>query len=400
MELIHRAYKFRIFPKKETETLFIQNCGSTRFIWNQLLATHEHDYKLLKEIKSNPRFKIKPTKYTFRKTYYNHRLMELKQNHSWLYESDSTSLQSVFEFLYTAFQNFFNGLGYPHFKSKRNLKQSFKIKNNNESIRFKDNNIRLNKLGFVKYKDNREIKGRIISATISYKNNKWYCSLVVEEEKPQPFPKTHLIIGLDLGLTDFVTCSDGLVKAKPDTHELEIKLKKLQRKFSNQQVKQGKKHIRRKGLTNNARKTLKKIYKVTDKIRNIQDDFFHKLSLELVQNYDTICLETLTIKNMLKNKRLSHSIHEISWYKFITFLKYKCEWYNKQFIQVSSRFPSSKLCNRCGWKHKNLTLNIREWICPECGTKHDRDVNASINILNEGLNILNRWDDGDSLVLP
>jgi putative transposase len=177
-----------------------------------------------------------------------------------------------------------------------------------------------------------------------------------------------------------------------------MKLKKFQQRFSNQQTRQGKKHIRRKKLTSNALKTLKKIHKIIDKIRNIQDDYFHKISLELIQKYDNICLETLSIKNMLKNKRLSHSIHEASWYKFITLLKYKSEWYDKKFIQVSNRFPSSKLCNKCGWKYKDLTLNIRKWTCPECGTKHDRDINASINILNEGLKFLNRRDGGDSLV--
>ena len=244
-DLIYTAYRFRVYPNSETEAAFIQNCGSARFIWNQLLAYHERDYCLLKEITSNPRFKIKPLKYTFNRTYYNTRLMELKQKYGWLSGSDSTSLQAVFEFLQKAFQNFFNGFGYPGFKSKRNLKQSFKLKNVNQSIRLENKKIRLNKHGLTRYKDKRPIKGRIISATITYKNSRWYCSLIVEENHPKPFTKTGLNIGLDLGLTNFLTGSNGMVKTKPDTKELETKLKKLYKKFSKQQNKQGQKNKRR-----------------------------------------------------------------------------------------------------------------------------------------------------------
>jgi putative transposase len=380
-QLINKSLKFRIYPNKETEQKFLQNIGSVRFVWNQLLDLREHDYKLIKERGGNPQF---------RKTYYNRRLTEFKQRYSFLNESDSTSLQSSFENQFTAFKNFFKGAGYPRYKSRKNPVQSFKIKSNGKdtkSIRFEGNQIRLNKHGFVQYKDNREIEGRILSATISLKNGKWYCAINCADVPVQTLNKTGLNLGIDLGIKNFLTLSNGEAISKPTTLKEEDKLIKLQRKLSRQQ----------KG-SNRWYKTLTKIHKSYDRINNIQNDFFHKLTINIVRNYDNICVETLKIKNMLKNRCLSHSIHNMSWYKFLIFLKYKCEWYGKNFIQINQWYPSSRLCSKCGYNKNDLSLNIRKWKCPSCGAIHDRDVNASINILNEGLNLLNRRCDGDSSI--
>ncbi len=378
-KLVFKSYFFRLYPNKETEEMFFKNLGCCRFVYNKILE-QQQDY--------NVRDKICPV--ILGKNYYYRRLTELKQFNSFLYVVDSTSLQATCENLYSAFINFFkHGRGFPRFKSRKNPVQSFKLKVNRKtnSIRIEGNSIRLNRYGFVQFKDNRNIEGLIFSATITYKNGKWYCALNCADVPVKPFKKTGNNIGIDLGIKSFLTTSEGSVITKPNISELEEKLKKLQIKLS-RQVKGSNRWL----------KTLKKMYKIIDRITNIQDDFFHKLSYVIVKKFDIISVETLQIKKMLQNKHLSHGIHSQSWYKFLTFLKYKCEWYDKEFVRVNTFFPSSKLCNVCGYKYKDLTLDIREWTCPECNTTHDRDINASKNILNQGLTLLNRRCDGDSTI--
>jgi putative transposase len=252
-----------------------------------------------------------------------------------------------------------------------------KLKNNHNTIRFEGKRVRLNKFGFVRFRDKREIKGNILSATVKFENNRWYAVLNCKNVPVTLYPKTGHEVGIDLGLKDLMTFSNG-EKRKPIKRltKIESKIAKLNRNLSRKQKN-----------SKNFQKNVKKLNKTYSKIFDIRNDEYQKLSTKIVQRFDFIALETLHPKNMAKNPRLSHSISQIAWSKLVNMIKYKAEWHDKIMIQVGRFFPSSKLCNHCKYKYDNLTLNIRQWTCPKCGIIHNRDINASINILNEAKQI-------------
>ena len=371
MKTVTKSYKIRIYPHKSLQDTFFQNFGYNRFIFNQLLGNNNFTRN---RVLNNPHLNPKNYKPQINRTATNKWLKIIKETFQFLKNGESTSLQSTCDIFNDSFKRFFKKQnGYPKFKSKKNPMQSFKLKNNNNSIRFESKRLRLNKFGFVKYRDNREIKGNILSTTIKLENNRWYAVINCKNVPIKSYPKTGDKIGIDLGLKNLMTFSNG-EKRKPIQRltKLESKIAKLNRNLSRKQKN-----------SNNFKKNVKKLNKLYSKITDIRNDEYHKLSTEIVQNFDFIGLEKLQPANMIKNPRLSHSISQISWSKLVDMIKYKAEWYDKIMIQVNRFFPSSQLCNNCGHKYNSLTLNIRRWTCPNCKSVHDRDTNAAINILNE-----------------
>jgi len=264
------------------------------------------------------------------------------------------------------------------FKSKHNPKHSYRTVNISNSIRVEENKIRLPKLGLVKLKKSREIEGRIKSVTIS-KNilNNYYISILCEVDI-EKLPKLNKNVGIDLGIKEFCITSDNKKEPNPKyLRKLELKLKKTQRILS-----------RRKKGSKNRFKQQKKLFRIHEKIRNQRLDFLHKLSTKLISENQVICLEDLSVKNMVKNHKLAKSISDASWSKFVELLKYKADWYGRELVQIDKFFPSSKMCSNCGNIKKDLKLEDREYCCDCCNLVIDRDYNASLNILKEGLRIL------------
>jgi len=246
-------------------------------------------------------------------------------------------------------------------------------------------------VGAVKVVQHREIEGRIISATISKeRSGEYYASVLCEIEQPKLLPVTDKFVGIDLGLHDLVVCSDGTrVEAPRHFRKSEQTLAKRQRVFSRTQ----------KG-SNGHEKARLKVAKCHQKIKNQRKDFLQKLSTKLIHENQVICLEDLSVKGIERNKNLAKSVSDASFAKFVFMLEYKAEWYGRKIVKIDRFYPSTQLCSGCGYKNESVKglrgLHVREWTCPECGEVHDRDLNASRNILKEGLRTLNLRNAGDS----
>jgi putative transposase len=316
---------------------------------------------------------------------------------NWLKKADKFALETAMESVEDAFQRFFKGQnGFPKFKSKHKSEQGYTTKETNGNIKLdiQKQMVQLPKLGKVKVhlsKKHRQmfqngLKGKIKTATIKYHSSgQYYVSLKIEEiidlYETSDFSKIpdDQIIALDLGLLHFYIDSNGKKVDNPKFLKTKLKkLAKLQRQLKNKKI----------GSSNN-KKLQKKISKLHLHIANMRKDFLHKESRKLVNENQVIVLEDLNVKGMIKNKKLSRSIADVSWSMFKKFVSYKADWANKKVIPVDRFFASSKQCNGCHEKNTMLSLSDREWVCPNCGTKHDRDVNAAKNIKEEGIRILN-----------
>lgn len=306
-------------------------------------------------------------------------LTEHKKYNSWLWDADSQALIQSLRNLEAAFKRFFKGISdYPRYKSKYNSLQSYKTMNINNSIRIEGNRIRLPKVGWIKFRTKQKIKGTIKSVTIKKNpSGKYTLSILCDNVSQKLFKPNNRSCGLDLGIKNFVTINTGETIPFPEQekiNQLNNKLKREQRKLS-----------RKIRGSNNYKKQKKKIAQIHEKIHNKLKYHFHKISQRLVEKYQIISMETLNIKGMLKNNKLSAKIQEKAWNMFQKILTQKAQKHGRTIISIDPWYPSSKICHNCQHKNTELKLQNRTWTCPNCNKKHDRDINASINIQKQGL---------------
>ncbi len=373
--LVNKAYKFRIYPTKEQETLIAKTIGCSRFVFNHFLGQWNDTYKE-----------------TGKRLTYNTcsaELTKLKKELVWLKEVDSIALQSSLKNLADSYSRFFKKQNNaPRFKSKKNRVQSYTTKETNGNIAVVGNKIKLPKLGLVRFAKSREVHGRVLNATVRRTPSGKYFVSILAEVDVQPMEKAESSIGIDLGITDFAIFSDGRkIDNNKFTAKMEKKLKREQRKLSRRAL-----HAKQNGINlldaKNYQKQKRKVARLHERVLDQRDDFLNKLSTEIIKNHDLICIETLNTKGMLRNRKLAKSISDVSWSAFVTKLEYKATWYGKTIMKVSKWFPSSQICSDCGHQDGKKSLAIREWTCPICHQHHDRDLIASKNILAEGLRIL------------
>ena len=375
MALRQKAFKVQLDPTSSQKVQIDRTIGCARFVYNRFLARRKEVYSSESE------------QATLNYNACSAELTVLKKEIEWLSEVDKFALQGALKDLDTAYQNFFRDCKKPakqrHFKAplfkkKHGSKQSYRTNLTNGNIQVVENQLKLPKLKWVKFHKSQEIQGRILNVTVSRSSTGKYFASILCEVNILPLPVSNEVVGVDLGLKDFFTSSDGEVVANPRPYRtLERKLKRAGRNLSRKQP-----------GSNNRRKAKTKLAKVHAQIANTREDFLHKTSTALIRENGLICLETLRPKAMVKNRRLAKSISDASWGRFVGMLEYKALWYGRTIVKIDPFFPSSQLCSTCGTKNSaTKDLSVREWTCIKCETEHHRDLNAAFNIRAEGLRI-------------
>ena len=380
MATVQKGIRARLYPTEEQEVLINKTIGCCRFVHNQTLSDCKQSYE------QTQHFPVKNERIT--------NLVQLKDEFEFLKEVDSAALQQSVRDFSVSLDNFYKNrsyFGFPKFKFKHSLKQSYRTPYNGGNADVLDNkHIKLPKLGRVKTKrfDMPEVY-KIFNITVEKTaTGKYYASICIETEV-QPLPKTGKQVGFDLGLKDLLIGSDGTRHERPKfTYAFKDKLTQEQRKLSKMRTKLERDNANL-DECKNYQKQKHKVAKLHEHITNCAKDFNHKLSIELVRNYDFIAMEDLNVEGMKQNHKLAYSISDVRWSQLLSFIQYKCQWYEKEFRQVDRFYASSKICSECGAYHKDIvnSLSVREWTCPDCGTHHDRDVNAAKNILIQALSV-------------
>ena len=379
-----KGHTIELTPNNKQATYFAKACGVARLAYNWALAEWQNQYQADKVYRDNcqkngiaiDRTKLNnPSQFKLRK-----QLNFIKKTKfPFMFDVTKCSPQEAIIQLGKAFDNFFKGRAkYPQFR-KKGINDKFSL--TNDQFKIIGKNIKIPNLGWVKLTENLRFNGKIMNATIFKKGMKWFVSIGVEiNETPKPLPRTDKAIGIDLGITDLAVLSNGTKVQAPKP--LKSKLKQLRRLS---------KHLSRKQKgSKNREKAKTKLSRLHYKISCIRKDFIHKLTTKLVKMYDVICIENLNVKGMVKNRKLSRAISDLSFYEFKRQLIYKANQSRKTIKEVDRFYPSSKTCSHCGFVMAkiDLTLAIRNWQCPSCDTQHDRDINASLNILNQADRVL------------
>jgi len=361
---MNKAYKFRIHPNAEQSVMFAKTFGCVRFIYNKMLGDKISHYNETKE-----------DLYCYPSQY--------KAEFEFLKEVDSLALVGAYNNLKVAYKNFFRDktVGFPKFKSKRKGNNSYTTNNQGGTVRLENGCIKLPKIGFVKIKQHREIPAHYVlkSVTVSRTpSGKYFASILFEYEKIIQPVEIETAIGLDFSMTELYVDSLGSEANYPRYYRRKLeKLKKMSRALSKMTK-----------FSNNWYKQKHKVAILHEKIANQRKDFLHKQSRQIANAYDLVGMEDLNMKAMGQALNFGKSVADNSWGMFRTLLKYKLEEQGKYFVVIDKFFPSSKLCHVCAHRNAALTLSVREWICPDCGTNHNRDVNAAINIRNEAVRLV------------
>lgn len=360
MKVINKAYKLRIYPTKEQRRLMEKHFGCVRFVYNYFLNERKTQYR---ETGKSDCYYTQQKKLT---------MLKKETNFLWLNEINSQVLQCGLRRLETAYSRFFQRKsGFPNFKKKKDnnsfvIPQRFSIKNTKVIIPgFKEG---------ISFINHQSIRGNILSLTFSKTpSNKYFVSILTEQEVEQK-PKTGKEVGIDLGIKDLIITSEG-VKFQNNGYlsKYEKQLKKAQQHLSRK--KKGSRQYENQRL---------KVARLHEKIANCRKDTLHKITSRLIRENDAVYLENLNISGMLKNHKLAKCIVDCSWNELVRQLEYKGDWYGCEVFKINRFYPSSKTCSHCGCVQDKMPLNIRKWTCPDCGTEHDRDINAAINILMEG----------------
>lgn len=358
--IVTKGIEIRLYPTKGQANFINKMIGASRVVYNSLLYKKHNYYKETGE-----------TLYI--------KITDLYKEYPWLKGLDSSALSSVSKDLNTAYSNFFaNRAKFPKYKKKSKY-GSYRNSRPSNSF-FRGNNVSLPKLKLVKYSGKVNIENIIKIHNISIKrakSGKYYCSICCDYNQYE-FCNTCKVIGVDLGIKDLVIDSNGNKYSNPKCiQKAEKKIKHLQRLYSKKM----------KGSKNQEKARLK-LAIAHEKLSNKRKDNLHKITTKLIKENDIICIENLNVKGMMKNHHLAKAIQDASFGTLVRMLKYKAAWHGRQIVEIGSFYPSSKLCSCCGHKMDSMPLSVRQWTCPNCGTQHDRDINAAVNIKNEGLRIL------------